>query len=96
MSPYRGLTLFFDNLLYKHTIPLGFLKPESRRDGMFIEKICILGLLKPRSGDIIQALKKVSGSEYKILFTIDDKSIIIWAIASMHRKPWYWQYRVNK
>ena len=30
---------------------------------------------------------------YKILFTLDTESIIIWAIAHMHRKPWYWQAR---
>jgi hypothetical protein len=33
---------------------------------------------------------------YKILFTIDNnKNIIIWAIAHMHRKPWYWQSRMS-
>ena len=30
---------------------------------------------------------------YKILFTLDKETIIIWAIAHMHRKPWYWQSR---
>ncbi|MBF0547721.1 MAG: type II toxin-antitoxin system RelE/ParE family toxin [Candidatus Riflebacteria bacterium] len=30
---------------------------------------------------------------YKILFTIGKGSIIIWAIAHMHREPWYWQSR---
>jgi len=31
---------------------------------------------------------------YKILFSINkNKNIIIWAIAHMHRKPWYWQSR---
>jgi hypothetical protein len=30
---------------------------------------------------------------YKILFSIDKDTIIIWAIAHMHRKPWYWQGR---
>jgi hypothetical protein len=33
---------------------------------------------------------------YKILFTVEnDNLIIIWAIAHLHRKPWYWQNRVN-
>ena len=32
---------------------------------------------------------------YKILFTLDKDSIIIWAVAHMHRKPWYWQSRKN-
>jgi len=30
---------------------------------------------------------------YKILFTLDKDSIIIWAVAHLHRKPWYWQAR---
>ena len=31
---------------------------------------------------------------YKILFTIENsKNIVIWAVAHMHRKPWYWQSR---
>jgi hypothetical protein len=30
---------------------------------------------------------------YKILFSIDKEMITIWAIAHMHRKPWYWQSR---
>jgi len=34
---------------------------------------------------------------YKIIYTIENnKSIIIWAIAHMHRKPWYWQTRINQ
>ena len=33
---------------------------------------------------------------YKILFTIEDnKNIVIWAVAHMHRKPWYWQSRMS-
>ena len=33
---------------------------------------------------------------YKILYTIEDKeNIVIWAIAHMHRKPWYWQSRMR-
>ena len=28
---------------------------------------------------------------YKILFTSDKEKIVIWAIAHMHRQPWYWQ-----
>lgn len=32
---------------------------------------------------------------YKILFSIDDTTIIIWAIAHLHRKPWYWQNRLR-
>ena len=30
---------------------------------------------------------------YKVLFSIEEDKIIIWAIAHMHRKPWYWQSR---
>ncbi len=32
---------------------------------------------------------------YKILFTPDKDRIVIWAIAHMHRKPWYWQSRMS-
>lgn len=32
---------------------------------------------------------------YKVLFTFDKDNIIVWAIAHMHRKPWYWQSRIN-
>jgi len=33
---------------------------------------------------------------YKILYTKENNnSIIIWAIAHMHRKPWYWQKRIT-
>ncbi|PIP39412.1 hypothetical protein COX18_10205 [Candidatus Desantisbacteria bacterium CG23_combo_of_CG06-09_8_20_14_all_40_23] len=32
---------------------------------------------------------------YKILFTSDKDRIVIWAIAHMHRKPWYWQSRMS-
>ena len=33
---------------------------------------------------------------YKILFNKENNnSIIIWAIAHMHRKPWYWQKRIT-
>ncbi|MGA7722300.1 MAG: hypothetical protein WCA84_14105 [Ignavibacteriaceae bacterium] len=33
---------------------------------------------------------------YKILFTIENsETIIIWAIAHLHRKPWYWQSRIT-
>ncbi len=33
---------------------------------------------------------------YKILYTIENNNqIIIWAISHMHRKPWYWQKRIN-
>jgi hypothetical protein len=31
---------------------------------------------------------------YKILFTSDKERIVIWAIAHMHREPWYWQTRM--
>ena len=31
---------------------------------------------------------------YKILYTIENGRMIIWAIAHMHRKPWYWQSRM--
>jgi plasmid stabilization system protein ParE len=30
---------------------------------------------------------------YKILYTVDERHIVIWAISHMHRKPWYWQAR---
>ncbi len=33
---------------------------------------------------------------YKILYTIEDNNtIVVWAIAHMHRKPWYWQSRMR-
>ena len=33
---------------------------------------------------------------YKILFTIEkSNTIVVWAIAHMHRKPWYWQLRIE-
>ena len=33
---------------------------------------------------------------YKILFTIENnKNIVVWAIAHMHRRPWYWQSRMS-
>jgi len=32
---------------------------------------------------------------YKILYSVEKNSIIIWAIANMHRKPWYWQSRLK-
>ncbi|MBN1899802.1 type II toxin-antitoxin system RelE/ParE family toxin [Candidatus Sumerlaeota bacterium] len=32
---------------------------------------------------------------YKILFTIEEDKIDIYAIAHMHRKPWYWQSRLG-
>ena len=32
---------------------------------------------------------------YKILYSVEEDSIIIWAIAHMHRKPWYWQSRMG-
>ncbi|MBF0103523.1 MAG: type II toxin-antitoxin system RelE/ParE family toxin [Desulfobacterales bacterium] len=32
---------------------------------------------------------------YKILFTSNKDEIVIWAIAHMHRKPWYWQSRIS-
>ena len=31
---------------------------------------------------------------YKILYTLHKDKIVIWSIAHMHRKPWYWQSRV--
>ncbi len=30
---------------------------------------------------------------YKILYTFQNNIIIVWAIAHMHRKPFYWQSR---
>jgi len=32
---------------------------------------------------------------YKVLFTFDDEKIVIWAVAHMHRKPFYWQSRTD-
>ncbi len=32
---------------------------------------------------------------YKILYTIEAEHIVIWAVAHLHRKPWYWQSRMN-
>ena len=32
---------------------------------------------------------------YKILFTSEKERIVVWAIAHMHRKPWYWQSRMS-
>lgn len=32
---------------------------------------------------------------FKILFTFKNNTITIWAIAHMHRKPWYWQHRLR-
>jgi len=31
---------------------------------------------------------------YKILFTSDKDRIIVWAVAHMHRKPYYWESRM--
>jgi len=32
---------------------------------------------------------------YKILYTVEEESIVIWAISHLHRKPWYWQSRID-
>ncbi len=33
---------------------------------------------------------------YKILYTIENKNtVVIWAIAHMHRRPRYWKPRIN-
>jgi len=32
---------------------------------------------------------------YKILYTTENNEIVIWAVAHMHRKPWYWQSRIS-
>jgi len=32
---------------------------------------------------------------YKVLFTVEKHETIIWAIAHMHREPWYWQSRIS-
>ncbi len=38
----------------------------------------------------------ISKFPYKILFTIENnKQIIVWAIAHLHRRPWYWQSRMK-
>lgn len=44
------------------------------------------------SGDLYKSY--IPQFPYKILFTIEKHEIIIWAIAHMHRKPWYWQTRI--
>ena len=44
------------------------------------------------SDDIYKAY--VPKFPYKILFTPNENVIIIWSIAHMHRKPWYWQSRM--
>lgn len=46
------------------------------------------------AGEIYKAY--IAKFPYKILFTIEnEQNIIIWAIAHMHRKPWYWQSRIR-
>jgi len=42
-------------------------------------------------GDIYKAY--VPKFPYKILYTVEKESLVIWAIAHLHRKPWYWQSR---
>jgi hypothetical protein len=32
---------------------------------------------------------------FKVLFTFENNIVTIWAIAHMHRKPWYWQHRLR-
>ncbi len=32
---------------------------------------------------------------YKILYSSEKDRVVIWAIAHMHRKPWYWQSRMS-
>ncbi len=32
---------------------------------------------------------------FKILYSIEENRIVIWAIAHLHRKPWYWQNRIK-
>jgi hypothetical protein len=32
---------------------------------------------------------------YNLLYTIENNIIIIWAVAHIHRKPWYWQSRMK-
>ncbi|MFH2067641.1 MAG: type II toxin-antitoxin system RelE/ParE family toxin [Pseudomonadota bacterium] len=45
------------------------------------------------TGDIYKA--HIPKFPYKILYTFNNERIVIWAIAHMHRKPWYWQLRVR-
>lgn len=33
---------------------------------------------------------------YKILFSFNEKEVVIWAIAHMHRMPHYWQSRTTE
>jgi hypothetical protein len=45
-------------------------------------------------GDIYKAY--IPKFPLKILFTVENNNyIVVWAIAHMHRKPWYWQSRVK-
>jgi len=32
---------------------------------------------------------------YKVLYTSSENKIIVWSIAHLHRKPWYWQSRMK-
>ena len=32
---------------------------------------------------------------YKILYAVEEDSIVIWSIPHLHRKPWYWQSRLT-
>jgi hypothetical protein len=55
------------------------------------------GLGKRFKHTVIEQMNQIKKFPYKLLFTIDDNNnIIIWAIAHMHRKPWYWQSRMSQ
>ena len=45
------------------------------------------------SKDILKAY--IPKFPYKILYSIEGDSVVIWAISHMHRKPWYWQSRIK-
>jgi len=45
-------------------------------------------------GDIYKAY--IPKFPHKILFTVEnDTVIVVWAVAHMHRKPWFWQSRMR-
>ena len=43
------------------------------------------------SGEIYKAY--IPRFPYKILYTTENESLVVWAIAHMHRKPCFWQGR---
>ena len=81
---------------------IGWYESQSEGLGKRLEKVLIQQIDKIKQNptwflkeenDIYKAY--IPKFPYKILFTIDNNVIIIWAIAHMHRKPWYWQNRMK-